>query len=151
MGTATLEVKLPQQVAATREAVLHAILLDLNKVCDALDRSRCLDILEGYGLGPRALCLLFRYWKRLQMVVRTGGYYGETFRGERDVTQREPLPPTIFNVVVDVVVRHWEFLVAERAAGGTAATTTAMRSSRRGGQSGKRTTDDGGWRRSMHG
>ena len=39
-GTATLEVKLLQKVAALREAVLHAIFLDLNKDYDDLDRSR---------------------------------------------------------------------------------------------------------------
>ena len=36
-----------------------------------------------------------------------GGYYGEAFKGVRGVTQGDPLSPTIFNVVVDVVVRHW--------------------------------------------
>ena len=29
------------------------------------------------------------------------------FKGERGVTQGNPLSPTIFNVVVDAVVRHW--------------------------------------------
>ena len=41
------------------------------------------------------------------MVARAGGYYGEAFKGERGVTQGDPLSPTIFNVVVDTVVRHW--------------------------------------------
>ena len=41
------------------------------------------------------------------MVARAGGYYGKAFKGERGVTQGGPLSPTIFNVVVDVVVRHW--------------------------------------------
>ena len=44
-GTATLDLKRLQQVVALREAVLHAIFLDLHKAYDALDRSRCLDIL----------------------------------------------------------------------------------------------------------
>ena len=30
-----------------------------------------------------------------------------TFKGARGVTQGDPLSPTIFNVVVDAVVRHW--------------------------------------------
>ena len=30
-----------------------------------------------------------------------------TFKGGRGVTQGDPLSPTIFNVVVDTVVRHW--------------------------------------------
>ena len=41
------------------------------------------------------------------MVARADGYYGEAFKGARGVTQGEPLSPTIFNVVVDVVVRYW--------------------------------------------
>ena len=56
-----------------REAVLHTIFLDLHKAYDTLDRSRCLEILEGYGVGPRSLRLFRRYWERLQMVAREGG------------------------------------------------------------------------------
>ena len=41
------------------------------------------------------------------MVARAGGYYGEAFKGARGVTQVDPLSRTIFNVVVDAVVRHW--------------------------------------------
>ena len=40
------------------------------------------------------------------MVARAGGYYGTAFQRERGVTQGDPLPPTIFNVVVDAVVQH---------------------------------------------
>ena len=41
------------------------------------------------------------------MAARAGGYYGTAFGGERGVTQGDPLSPTLFNVVVDAVVRHW--------------------------------------------
>ena len=41
------------------------------------------------------------------MVARAGEYYRTAFRGERGVTQGEPLSPTIFNVVVDAVIWHW--------------------------------------------
>ena len=61
-GTATLEVRLLQQVTTMREAVLHAIFLDLKNSYDALDRSSCLDIMEVYGVSPRSLRLLCRYW-----------------------------------------------------------------------------------------
>ena len=57
-GTATLDAKLLQQLAAMREEVLYVIFLDLTKAYDALDRSRSLDILEEYGVGPRARRLL---------------------------------------------------------------------------------------------
>ena len=41
------------------------------------------------------------------MVARAGGYYSTAFKGERCMTQGDPLSPTIFNVVVDAFVRHW--------------------------------------------
>ena len=44
-GTATLEAKLLQQLAVLREEVRYVIFLDLHKAYEALDRSRCLDIL----------------------------------------------------------------------------------------------------------
>ena len=72
-----------------------------------MERSRFLEILEGYSNGPKAMRLLTNYWRHLTMVARAGGYYRTLFRGEKGVTQGNPLSPTIFNVVVDAVVRHW--------------------------------------------
>ena len=59
--------------------------------------------------------LLREYWNKLTMVARAGGYYGKGFNGERGVTQGDPLSPTIFNVVVDAVVRHWVTLAVTEA------------------------------------
>ena len=84
--TATLESKLLQQLASLREEVLYVIFMDLHKAYDALDRSRCLEILERYGVGPRSRRLLQTYWRRLTMVERAGGYYETAFKGERGVT-----------------------------------------------------------------
>ena len=103
-----------QQLAAMRKEVLYVIFLDLTKAYDALDRSRTLDILKGYGVGDRVRRLLATYWERSTMVAREGRYYGTEFKGERGVTQGEPLSPTIFNVVVDAVVRHWLHLALRR-------------------------------------
>ena len=55
-----------QQLAAMREEVLYVIFLDLTKAYDALYRSRCLGILEGYCVGPGARRLLRNYWRRLK-------------------------------------------------------------------------------------
>ena len=41
------------------------------------------------------------------MVARAFSYYRKAFKGERGVTKGNPLSSTIFNVVVDAVVRHW--------------------------------------------
>ena len=56
------------------------IFLDLTKAYNALDRSRCLEILEGYGVGPNARRLLKTYCRRLTMVARLGGYYRKAFK-----------------------------------------------------------------------
>ena len=80
-----------------------------------MDRSRCLEILEGYGVRPSARRLLKTYWRRLTLVVRAGGYYGEAFKGARGVTQGDPLSPTIFNVVVDAVIQHWIDGIVDKA------------------------------------
>ena len=103
--------KLIQKVMATREEVLYMIFLDLHKAHDALKRSRCLEILKGYGMGPKDLFVLRRYIERLQMMAQAGGYYIENFCRERCVTQGEKLFSNIFNVVMEAVVRHWESLV----------------------------------------
>ena len=91
------------------------IFLDLHKAYNAFNRSRCLEILEGYGVGPQARRLLRTYWGKMTMVARAGGYYGDAFKGGQGVKQGDPLSPTIFNVVVDAVVRHWVTMVLYEA------------------------------------
>ena len=49
------------------------IFLDLTKAYDDLERSRSLEILEGYGVGPQARQLLRTYWGKSTMVAREGG------------------------------------------------------------------------------
>ena len=93
MGTATLEAKLIQQLAVIREEVLYVIFLELTKAYEALDRSRCLEILEGYGVGPSARRLLTTYWRRLTMVARAGGYYGEALKGRGESRRATRCPP----------------------------------------------------------
>ena len=73
-GTATFDDKLLQTLATLREEVIYMILLDLHKAYDALDRSRCLEILEGYGVGPQAFQLLQTYWSLLTMLAMAGRY-----------------------------------------------------------------------------
>ena len=91
------------------------IFLDIHKAYDALDRYRCLDILEGYGVVPQSRRLLQTYWRWLTMLSRAGGYYRTAFQGVRGVTQGDPLSSTIFNVVADAVVHNWEIVVVAGA------------------------------------
>ena len=49
------------------------------------------------------------------MVERAGGYYRAAFKGACGVTQGDPPPPTIFNLVADAVARHWVEVMLEGA------------------------------------
>ena len=111
MGTATLEANLIQQLISIKETVLHAIFLDLRKACDALYRDHGLDILAGYGVGNRTLCILCKYWVQLYMVEKAVGHYETNFQSHCKVTQGYLLSPAIFNVGVDAVIRHWVTVV----------------------------------------
>ena len=66
-------------------------------------------------MGPQACWLLRTYWSRPAIVARTGGYYRAAFKGYQRVIQGDLLSHTIFNVVVDVVVRHWVYMMVECA------------------------------------
>ena len=68
-------------------------------------------------MGPRAHPILHVYWYRLWMVARAGGNYGGGIPIFWGVTPGAPLSPTILIVVVDAVVSHCIFLVAEGAGG----------------------------------
>ena len=62
-------------------------------------------------MGPWARRVLHTYWDRIQMVACAGGCYGAALQGFQGVNQGDPLHPTILNLVVDAVVRHWILLV----------------------------------------
>ena len=68
---------------------------------DALDRNRCLDILAGYGVGPKTIRIMRKYWVRIQMATKAGEHYRPVLQIHRGVTQGDPLSPTTLNLVVD--------------------------------------------------
>ena len=117
MGTAALEAKLLQQLTSMREVVLFKGFLDLQKAYDALYWDIYLEIHVAHGVVPRTIQLLWKYWDRLTMVDRSGGYFGHTFKGNFSVTQGDLLSPTLFNVVVDVFIYHWVTVVVPTADG----------------------------------
>jgi exonuclease III len=112
-GTAIFEAKLFQQLAQIAQVPCFEIFLDLKKAYDTVDRERALEILEGYGVGECTLNLLRLFWDTQQLVVRQAGYHGKPFSASRGVTQGDPASSTIFNIVIDAVVRYWLSLVLE--------------------------------------
>jgi hypothetical protein len=87
MGTAIMEVKLNQQLAWVDQAPLYQIYLDLKKAYNALNLTRCLEILAGYGVGPNLLHLQKQIWGNAKMVCCAGGNFGELFSARRGIPQ----------------------------------------------------------------
>jgi hypothetical protein len=104
---AIMEIKLNQQLAWVDQAPLYQIYLDLKKAYDTLDRTRYLEILAGYGVGPNLLRLQKQFWGNAKMVCHAGGNFGEPFSTGWGVTQGGPLSGLMFNICVNAVVRDW--------------------------------------------
>jgi retron-type reverse transcriptase len=58
-------------------------------------------------MGERLMRVIRNFWNSLKVVARQQGYHGNPFRSERGTTQGDIVSPTIFNIVVDAVVRTW--------------------------------------------
>jgi hypothetical protein len=102
-----MKAKLVQQLAFIEQCPLFGIFINLRKAYGVMDRERAVDILREAGVGPKALRLIILFWERAQLICKADGYFGRVFKAKRGVTQGGPLSPTIFNVMVDAVVRAW--------------------------------------------
>ena len=100
-----MEAKLLQQLAFREQVPIYGFFLDSRKTFDAMDRGRCLTILEDTGVGPCTLRLIKSFWDNKVLVCPAAKYYGRPFKSERGVTQGGPLLPTIFNLIVDAIAR----------------------------------------------
>ena len=93
--------------------------LYLHQAYYSLYHGRCLEILAAYYIGPREFRIPKQYWDQIFMVAQSNVYFGGAFKAQRGVTHSNPLSPTIFNIVVDVVdvvdvvLRHWVSVVEE--------------------------------------
>ena len=69
-GTGIMEATLLQQLAAREQVPLYGIFLDLRKAFDAMNRGRCLQILEDAGVGPKALHIIRTFWAKATLHCR---------------------------------------------------------------------------------
>jgi hypothetical protein len=106
-GMATIEAKLAQQLAWVEQEPLYQIFVDLRKAYNHLNQEKCLEIMTGYGVGPKLLRLQTQFWTQAEMVCCTGSSFGKPSAAFQGVTQGGPLSSIMFNVCVDAVIREW--------------------------------------------
>jgi len=112
-NTAIFEAKLLMQLHVRLGRPLFQIFIDLTKAYDALDRDRTLAILEGYGVGPRLLHFIRTNWDRLCYIPKVDGYYGSCIPCDSGTPQGDVDSPTLFDIVVDCVLRYWYSLLPD--------------------------------------
>jgi hypothetical protein len=106
-GTATIKVKLAQQLAWVEQEPLYQIYLDLRKAYDHLDQEGSLAIMTRCGVGPKLLRLQKTFWDKAQMVCRAGGSFGKHFGASLGIMRGSPLSSLMFNICVDAVIQEW--------------------------------------------
>jgi len=107
-GTAIIEAKLHMQLIQGGHSPLHQVFLDLSKAYDTLNREQALAIFAAYGLGPNIIRFIEWVWESDQMALKQAGYFGPTVNREAGVPQGDTMSPTLFNIIVDAIVRAWE-------------------------------------------
>jgi Reverse transcriptase (RNA-dependent DNA polymerase) len=105
-STAIIEAKLRMETRIAEGKTMFQVFLDLSKAYDTVDRGKLLYLLRAYGLGTNLSLILENFWNQLWVVPKQKGYYGKPIKSDRGVTQGDPLSPTLFNVIVDAVVRE---------------------------------------------
>jgi hypothetical protein len=83
---------------------LFQVFIDLRKAYDHLSQAKCLEIMTGYGVGPKLLFLQEKFWDQAKMVCHAGGSFGILFATFWGVTQGGPLSSLMFYVCVCVCV-----------------------------------------------
>ena len=104
---AIIDAKLFQQLANIGQVPVFKVCPDLKKAYDTLNRERTLEVLRSYGVGDKACTLLARFWEEMQVMAQQSGYHGTAFRTFHGVAKGDIISPTLFNIMVDAVVRYW--------------------------------------------
>ena len=68
---------------------------------------------EGYSAGPDMCRIFLEFWERQEVVTRENGYHGPRFQATRGITQGYHILPTLFNIVVNNLVRNCMSITVE--------------------------------------
>ena len=104
-STAIINIKLRMQLAKREKNPLYMVFLDVKKAYDTIDRQRTINMLGKYGLGERTCKLIKNMWEEDIIIPKQQMFYGKSFNAERGVKQGDIMSPTIFNIIIDSIVR----------------------------------------------
>ena len=94
-GAGITDAKFLQQLAFIEQCSLYGTFLDLRKAYDAMDRSRCLRILEEAGAGHKTLHLIQHFWDKAIFVCKASGCFSDPLQAWRGVTQGRSVSPNL--------------------------------------------------------
>ena len=103
-GTATMELKITQDITSVYQDPLFLAFLELRKSYDMVNHSCLIRTLEGYSAGRHMCELLATFWAHQEVVTRQNGYHFPNFKAAWVKTQGGIISTTLFNVVKDNVV-----------------------------------------------
>ena len=78
-----------------------------------MERGCLLQNLVGTRAGPQIWGLLQEFWDKQEVVTQQGGFHGTPFNSSIGTTQGDLSSLTLFNVVLESVIRHWMSLTIE--------------------------------------
>ena len=96
---------MPQKFVGIFLKPLFHVSIDVWKAYDSIERKIFIEVLTGYGLSPKIRRLQQRYWSDQAVVPKLGWYYRQPFNTGIVVTQGGPVSPSVFNILVNVVIR----------------------------------------------
>ena len=62
--------------------------------------------MEQYGIGHRIWKIISTYWDSQIAILKQRGYTSDPFVPNKGLIQGDPMSPTLFNIIIDVIVRH---------------------------------------------
>ena len=93
------------QLAKKENKTLYMIFIDIKKAYDSLDRDKVIQLLRNYGVGENICNIISNMWLEDIIAPKQKQYYGQPFLSHKGVKQGDIILPTIFNIVVDAVIR----------------------------------------------
>jgi Reverse transcriptase (RNA-dependent DNA polymerase) len=96
--------RLMQQVQRDSDP-MYMIFLDLKKAYNAINHSRFIRFLQQYGVGPNMLQIMKNIWDHDTIIPKPNQFFGQAFKAERGVRQGDIISPTLFNIMLDAVLR----------------------------------------------